>query len=144
MKIYQLGPDQGLLEESNFLESIGAKILDGDPKSVSRIDYSDNEKGIRSGVYGVTPGKFEVFYTITELSTIVQGRLRLTDTDGNTSEVGPGDSFLVTEGETLIWEVMEPTKKCFYYCIQLTQACTKKELPNSSGLYCLRCFLKEL
>ena len=116
MKIYQPGVEQGGLEETNFLETVGAKILEGDPKSVSRIDYSDTEKGIKSGVYGVTPGKFEVYYPIPELSTILEGRLRLTDKYGNTTEVGPGDSFLVTVGETLIWEVMEPTKKCFFYC----------------------------
>jgi len=85
------------------------------PKSVMRIDFGDPEGPLCSGVYGITPGKFEVDYTWTEIATVLEGRLLLTDVNGNTSEIGPGDSFLVTAGETIVWEILDQTRKCFFY-----------------------------
>ena len=115
MNVYKPGSDLGELKESNFLEEIGARILEGDPKSVSRADFGDSGGPLCSGIYGVTPGKFEVDYTWTEIATILEGRIRLTDANGKVNEIGPGESFFVAAGETITWEVLEETRKCFYY-----------------------------
>ena len=118
MNVYKPGSDLGELEESNFLEEIGARILEGNPNSVSRLDFDDSvESGGRlcSGVYGVTPGKFEVDYSWNEIATVLEGRIRLTDSKGVVNEIGPGESFFVAAGETITWEVLEETRKCFFY-----------------------------
>ena len=118
MNIYKPGSNLGELKPSNFLEEIGARILEGDPKSVSRTDFGDSiDAGGRlcSGVYGVTPGRFEVDYSWNEIATVLEGRIRLTDSNGNVNEIGPGESFFVAAGETINWEVLEETRKCFFY-----------------------------
>ena len=118
MNIYKPGSNLGELKSSDFLKEIGAKVLEGDPRSVSRMDFGDsvNSDGrLCSGVYGVTPGKFEVDYTWSELATVLEGRIRLTDSSGSVSEIGPGESFFVAAGETITWEVLEETRKCFFY-----------------------------
>ena len=66
------------------------------------------------GTWECTPGKLKLTYPFSELCTILQGRVTVTDGEGKQDTFGPGDSFFVAQGEESTWEVHETVRKSFF------------------------------
>ena len=59
---------------------------------------------------GQVPG----YISLLGLSTILQGRVTVTDGEGKQETFGPGDSFFVAQGEDVTWEIHETVRKTFF------------------------------
>ena len=114
MHTYKLSVDQTGLESWSDLEEDGIEILEGNPKQSGRIDWGSAEGPLTAGTFECTPGKFRVTYPFSELSTILQGRVTVTDGEGKQETFGPGDSFFVVQGEDVTWEIHETVRKTFF------------------------------
>ena len=109
------GKDQGTLEPwPAFADADYANVLEGDPKQACRLDFGNLDGQLMSGVWECTPGKMEFVYPFSELCTLLEGKVTVTDSDGRAVTYGPGDSFYIAQGEKVLWEVHERVRKCFF------------------------------
>lgn len=88
--------------------SVGGEILEGDVRIFIRLDYlNDNISG---GIFESTEGKARVVFPFTEHATFLRGRVRITDVATCTEQLlKPGDSYIIEQGTTVIWETITPT-----------------------------------
>lgn len=93
--------------------AIGGEILEGNPAASARFDYF--VPGYSGGVFQVTRGTIRVTYPFTEHATILNGVVRIRDEHGNEDVLSAGDSYLITQGSTILVEVLTPKlQKSFY------------------------------
>ena len=90
------------------------QILRGNPLASGRIDAGGDEQNSRLGIWSCTEGAFECTEQGDELQTILQGRLTLTRSDGETIEAGPGDTIYTRKGERVVWDIHEAVTKVFF------------------------------
>jgi len=113
------GKEQGTLEQwPPFAEAAYANVIDGDPKQSARLDSGTLDDQLMSGIWECTPGKIEFVYPFSELCTLLEGKVTVTDSDGRSVTYGPGDSFYIAQGEKVLWEVHERVRKCFFLHIE--------------------------
>jgi uncharacterized cupin superfamily protein len=102
-QLFDLGPPEGL----------GGIVLDGDPKISARVDYA--EDNLLAGVFQATRGTVLIYFPFTEHATILNGEVELTDLWGNSAHLGAGDSYFITQGSIILWEVRgERVQKTFF------------------------------
>lgn len=93
--------------------NLGGTVLEGDPRISARIDYARG--GLLAGVFQATRGKARIRFPFTEHATILHGEVELTDHWGNHARLGAGDSYLITQGSVVLWEVRGPAvQKTFF------------------------------
>ncbi len=84
----------------------------GDPRMSLAEFYS--EAGIDVGVWECTPGGWAIHERPdTEVVHILEGRVRMTDSDGSTREIGPGDVMVLPKGWSGRWDILEFTRKLY-------------------------------
>ncbi len=105
MLVYRAGEK---VAESDLVDlgppaTLGGKVLEGDPRISARIDYARG--GMVAGVFQATRGKARITFPFTEHATILNGEVELTDQWGNQARLGAGDSYLITQGSVILWDV---------------------------------------
>ena len=88
-----------------------ARLLAGAPKATVDNRYSDPSQQFHCGTWASTPGRWKIRYTEHEFCYLLEGRVRLTSSDGVAVEFGPGDAFVVPAGFTGTWETLESARK---------------------------------
>ncbi|MGC3936983.1 cupin domain-containing protein [Roseobacter sp. EG26] len=91
------------------------RILEGAPRTYGRIDKGGPGHPTRVGIWRCTVGAFECTEQGDELMTVLSGRCRLIrHEDGETCDLGPGDTLFVQDGSRVTWEVSEDITKVFF------------------------------
>ena len=114
MRHYQ--PQKGLegLVPSGHITDLGAEVIGGgDLKTSVRVDWGSPEGPYCSGIWSCEKGTFRCPYPFTEMATLLEGEVIVTDGSGNVLHLKPGDSFMAEKGEMVIWEVREACIKSF-------------------------------
>ena len=75
--------------------------------------YTDPSVQFFAGIWQSSVGAKSVSYTEEEVCVILEGRVRLTDLDGNAKEFGAGSTFVLPAGFKGTWETLEPVKKIY-------------------------------
>jgi uncharacterized protein len=75
--------------------------------------YTDPTEQFFAGIWQSSVGAKTVNYTEEEVCVILEGRVRLTDLQGNTKEFGAGSTFVLPSGFKGTWETLEPVKKIY-------------------------------
>lgn len=75
--------------------------------------YTDPTKQFFAGIWQSSVGAKTVNYTEEEVCVILEGRVRLTDINGNAKEFGAGSTFALPAGFKGTWETLEPIKKIY-------------------------------
>lgn len=97
--------------------------MEPDPERPDTIDsgdptmlYSSLTSGaIESGVWTCSVGGWiESDYAVDEVMVMVDGRLRITDTDGSEHELTRGNMFFLPRGWSGRWDVLEDMKKIYF------------------------------
>lgn len=88
--------------------------IKGNPVHSGRFDVGGFGKRTMVGVWECTPGTFEYTYPGDEICTLLAGKIRLKDEDGNMHEYTAGDTFYTRKGEVAEWEVVETIRKIFF------------------------------
>ena len=117
MHAYKLSDEHTGMEPWPDLKDEGVEILEGNPKQSGRVDWGNVEGPLAVGTWECTPGKVRLVNPFSELCTILEGRVTVTDGDGNQETFGPGDSFFIAEGEPSTWEIHETMKKSYFFHI---------------------------
>ncbi len=82
---------------------LGGEVLEGDPTISARVDFADGV--FTAGVFQATRGKVLIHFPFTEHATILSGSVELTDATGVNVTLRPGDSYLITQGSDIVWDV---------------------------------------
>jgi len=106
-ELMDLGPPEGL----------GGTVLSGDPQIAARIDYGDG--GATAGVFQATRGDVQVHFPFTEHATVMKGAVTLIDETGQTADLLPGDSYLITQDSSIFWHVARSfVQKSFFNVVE--------------------------
>jgi len=77
-------------------------------------DVATTGRTMHSGVWTCSVGGWpETDYAVDEVMVMVEGHLRITDTDGTVHDLRAGDTFFLPRGWAGRWDVIEDMKKIF-------------------------------
>jgi uncharacterized protein len=98
------------VDEAGFLplgppENLGGRVLEGEPQIFARLDYARGS--VAAGLFKATTGKLEVTFPFTEHATILEGEVTITDSSGQSHDYKAGDSYLIHQGQVILWEVKD-------------------------------------
>ena len=103
---FKLDMDRVALDEWGTPEDIGAHTVDGAPRVSGKILFGTLSSTVSGGLYAATHGRYRVTYPFDEHATLLDGQLALTDEGtGQTVIYGPGDSWIIATGTTVIWDI---------------------------------------
>jgi uncharacterized protein len=75
--------------------------------------YTDPSEQFFAGIWQSSVGAKTVNYTEEEVCVILEGRVRLTDLNGNAKEFAAGSIFALPAGFKGTWETLETVKKVY-------------------------------
>lgn len=101
------------MKDPEWNEVAEERIISGTPKSAYGMLYSSKSDEFHSGIYECTAGKWKVTYNEDEFCTLIEGKVRLTNEEGDTQEFTAPDSFLIPSGYKGTWEAVTPVRKFF-------------------------------
>lgn len=88
-------------------------ISEAVPHQVIQNYYTDATEQLNSGVWTSTKGQWHAFSGRSEFCHILEGKVCLTDKDGNATTYVAGDSFQIAPEFDGTWEVLEDAKKVY-------------------------------
>ena len=81
--------------------------------TVTLNHYTDPTAQFFAGIWQSSVGAKTVNYTEEEVCVILEGRVRLSDVEGNAKEFDAGSTFVIPAGFKGIWETLEAVKKIY-------------------------------
>ncbi|OHV87637.1 cupin domain-containing protein [Mesorhizobium sp. ORS 3428] len=107
MRAFILSAQQTGLDDWGIPEDVGAVTLEGEVRIAGRFDLGEPAGAVFGGVYAATRGKYRVVYPFHEHATLLSGNVELTDeATGLTVSYGPGDSWIIAKGTSVIWSIV--------------------------------------
>lgn len=89
-------------------------VVDTPFRAESWRHFTHEEKGAFSGIWQAGPHLERVDCDYDEMCHLLEGQVRLTDSEGNARIFGPGDSFVVARGFKGTWENLTHVRKVFF------------------------------
>jgi uncharacterized cupin superfamily protein len=103
---FKLDMDRVPLDDWGTPEDIGAQSLGPAPRVAGKILFGTLDSPVSGGLYAATRGRYRVTYPFDEHATLLDGQLALTDeASGRTVVYGPGDSWIIAAGSTIVWDI---------------------------------------
>ena len=103
-------------DEVEAVESVTADpvLVDAPYRSRSWRHFARPESGALAGIWEAESHLERVDCDYDELCHLLEGAVRLTDTDGVSRTFQPGDTFIVAAGFNGTWENLTPVRKVFF------------------------------
>ncbi|AIJ09768.1 MULTISPECIES: cupin domain-containing protein [Edwardsiella] len=114
-------PDMTLaqLEEWGDLSLLQATLLEGDGKIYGKYLINDPERNIDAGYFAVKKNKFSMTFPFSELATVLQGSVTLTNSaTGERKTYHPGDSWIIRKGTPIVWETHSAEFIKYYFKVE--------------------------
>ena len=106
------------LDAWGTVADLGSEILAGELKAFGKMTFGAPTDKVSSAYFGTTQGKFRMVYPFHEQATVVTGEVRLTDeSSGQTTTYKAGDSWFVTKGTPVLWEVLSASFVKHYFAV---------------------------
>lgn len=89
------------------------RLVRGDPSRTTWEHYANPSGEVSCGVWACEVGAWRIAFdeTSDEYFHVLEGRIRITDDEGNACEFGAGEACVIPAGFTGVFEVLEPVKK---------------------------------
>jgi len=107
-------------------------IVEGTPQAHSKRLATSEDTAAAVIAWSCTPGRFYWHYTADEISHISSGEVFVTDENGDSRRLGPGDMVYFRAGSKSLWHVTQTIKKV---------AICRQHVPRPLG-YALRAWNK--
>ena len=104
------------------LADLPDRVVEGDPHHVTKSHFESPDGSLAAGTWTSTPGKWKTFADRDEFCYIVSGHAQLISDDGDVQDFHTGDAFLIPNGFSGFWNVIETTTK--HYVIRDYSAAT--------------------
>ncbi|RUM99537.1 DUF861 domain-containing protein [Pseudaminobacter arsenicus] len=88
-----------------------AQVLKGSPQNTTRLFFANGEGNFVTGTWESTPGMWRAGSDKDEFCYLVKGHARLISDSGEVSEFRAGDAFVIPNGFSGCWEIVEHTIK---------------------------------
>ena len=106
------------LDAWGTVTDLGSQLLEGDGKAFGKMTFGTLTDPVSSAYFGTTQGKFRMVYPFTEQATVVTGEVLLTDeSTGQSTRYKAGDSWFVTKGTPVLWEVVSESFVKHYFAV---------------------------
>lgn len=92
------------------LADLPDRVVEGDPRHETTVHFND---GLLAGTWTSTPGKWHAFTKRDEFCYIISGHCQLISSEGEVQDFRAGDAFLIPNGFSGYWNVIETTTKHF-------------------------------
>jgi uncharacterized cupin superfamily protein len=96
------------------LESLGIVKLSGEPRGSGQVTFQSPDKLISGGVWGCSPGTFELTFGWDEMSYLLEGEVVIEQEGALPLTVRPGDFLNCPKGTRSRWTVTKACKKVFF------------------------------
>lgn len=111
IRIPTTGPIEGLAP-TDYIPP--GTVRSGDPNERGRSLYADQTGQLDAGVWECEPNVHEIEAApYDEFVYLIEGRIDVTDDEGNTESFRAGDSFMMPRGCKCTWDVREPVRKLY-------------------------------
>jgi uncharacterized cupin superfamily protein len=93
------------------------RLVTGNPRRTTWEHFLTANGDLSTGIWSCEPGAWNIAFAPgkDEFFCVIEGRLRITDSDQQVSEFGPGDACVIPAGFTGTFEVLETVRK--YYVL---------------------------
>ncbi|KMT57178.1 cupin domain-containing protein [Pseudomonas fildesensis] len=106
------------LDAWGTVADLGSEILEGEVRAFGKMTFGAPTDAVSSAYFGTTQGKFRMVYPFTEQATVVTGEVLLTDeSTGQSTRYKVGDSWFVTKGTPVLWEVLSESFVKHYFAV---------------------------
>lgn len=106
------------LDAWGTVADLGSEILEGEGKAFGKMTFGAPTDPVSSAYFGVTKSKFRMVYPFNEQATVVSGEVTLTDeATGQSTTYKTGDSWFVTKGTAVLWEVLSDSFTKHYLAV---------------------------
>jgi uncharacterized protein len=96
------------------LESLGIATVSGEPTGSGQVTFQSPDKLISGGVWGCSPGTFELTFGWDEMSYLLEGEIVIEQDGVPPITVRPGDFLNCPKGTRSRWTVKQACKKVFF------------------------------
>ncbi|MDG9886156.1 DUF861 domain-containing protein [Pseudomonas putida CSV86] len=106
------------LDAWGTVADLGSEILEGEVRAFGKMTFGAPTDAISSAYFGTTQGRFRMVYPFNEQAVVVTGAVRLTDeSTGQVTEYKVGDSWFVTKGTPVLWEILSESFVKHYFAV---------------------------
>ncbi len=106
------------LDAWGSVADLGSEILEGEVKAFGKMTAGAPTDPVSAAYFSTTAGKFRMTYPFSEQATVVSGEVRLTDeSTGQSTLYKAGDSWFVSKGTPVLWEVADGGFVKHYYAV---------------------------
>ena len=96
------------------LESLGIRTVAGEPAGSGQVTFQTPDKLISGGVWGCSPGTFELTFGWDEMSYLLEGEILIEQEGSPAITVRPGDLLNCPKGTRSKWTIKQACKKVFF------------------------------
>ena len=96
------------------IETLGITRVAGEPTGSGQVTYQSPDKLISGGVWGCSPGTFELTFEWDEMSYLLEGEIVIEQDGVHPITVHPGDFLNCPKGTRSRWTVKQACKKVFF------------------------------
>ncbi len=93
------------------LADLPDRVVEGDPHHETVSHFSSPDGSLLAGTWTSTPGKWHAFTERDEFCYIISGHCQLISDAGEVQDFRTGDAFLIPNGFSGFWNVVETTTK---------------------------------
>ncbi|MGF6594725.1 cupin domain-containing protein [Pseudomonas sp. 2835] len=106
------------LDAWGTVADLGSEILEGEVRAFGKMTFGAPTDPVSSAYFGTTTGKFRMVYPFNEQAVVVTGQVRLTDeATGVSRTYNVGDSWFVTKGTPVLWEILSESFVKHYFAV---------------------------
>ena len=95
------------------LHTLGISVTAGAPEGSGKVTYQTSDKLVSGGVWGCSPGTFELTFGWDEMFYLLEGEITIEQEGAQPITVRPGDFLMCPEGTKSRWIVKKACKKVF-------------------------------
>ena len=96
------------------LETLGISITAGSPQGSGKVTYQTSDKLVSGGVWGCSPGTFELTFGWEEMSYLLEGEIMIEQEGAQPITVRPGDFLMIPKGTKSRWTIKKACRKVFF------------------------------
>jgi uncharacterized cupin superfamily protein len=89
------------------------RLVRGNPQRTTLEHFLSPHGDLSAGIWACEPGAWNIAFAAgkDEFFCVIEGHLRITDSDGEAAEFGPGDACVIPGGFAGTFEVLEAVRK---------------------------------
>jgi len=89
------------------------RLVRGNPQRTTWEHFLSASGDLSAGIWACEPGAWNIAFAPgkDEFFCVIEGRLRISDSDGNAAEFGPGDACVIPSRFAGTFEVLESVRK---------------------------------